>query len=163
MGNDLAGTNTSRPLAVKVLVVLEVVFGALGIISGVLLMADPSGALVGFPSSVAERIPFQNFFLVGLFLFVIYGLYPLILAYGAWTRKEMFFREIGRAGGIHWSWQGVAALLVILAVWLFVEGLLIGLDYPATYMTIALGLGLLIALVMPSTRSNFRVGNGGAR
>jgi len=135
-----------------------VVFGALGIISGLLLMADPSGSLIGFPESVAERIPFQNFFLVGLFLFVIYGLYPLSLAYGAWTKKEIFFKEISRAGGIHWSWQGAAALLVILAVWLFVENLLIGLDYPATYMTIALGLCILVSLIMPSTRRHFRVG-----
>lgn len=152
-------------MAVKALIVLEIFFGAMGIISGVLLMADPSGALVGFPPSVAESIPFHNFFLVGLFLFVIYGLYPLFLAYGAWTRKDLFFMEISRAGGIHWSWQGGVALLAILVAWLFVENLLIGLDYPATYMTIVLGLAILAALVMPSTRRYFAVaaGAGGAR
>lgn len=154
----MAGSNTRRPMAVKALIALEVVFGVLGIISGLLLMADPSGSLIGFPRSVAEKIPFQNFFLVGLFLFVIYGLYPLFLAYGSWTRKEIFFKEISRAGGIHWSWQGGAALIAILGIWLLVENLLIGLDYPATYMTIILGVSILIALVMPSTRRHFRAG-----
>jgi hypothetical protein len=134
----------------------------MGIISGLLLMADPSGALVGFPSSIAEDIPFQNFFLVGLFLFVIYGLYPLFLAYSGWTRKELFFKEISRAGGIHWSWQGGAALIAILAAWLFVEYLLIGLDYPATYMTIVLGICIFVALVLPSTRRYFKAGAGGS-
>ena len=154
----MIGMNAPRPLAVKALIALEVVFGALGIFSGLLLMSDPSGSLIGFPSSVAEKIPFQNFFLVGLFLFVIYGLYPLFVAYGAWTKKEIFFKEISKAGRIHWSWQGGAALIVILVVWLFVENLLIGLDYPATYMTIALGLMIFAALVMPSTRRYYRVG-----
>jgi hypothetical protein len=153
--------NTPRPLAVKALIALEAVFGALGIISGLLLMADPSGSSIGFPSSVAEKIPFQNFFLVGLFLFAVYGLYPLFLAYGAWTKKELFFKEISKAGGVHWSWQGGAALVAILVAWLFVENLLIGLDYPATYMTIALGLAIFAALVMPSTRGYFKVGARG--
>jgi hypothetical protein len=152
---------TPRPLAVKVLIALEVFFGALGIISGLLLMADPSGSSIGFPISVVEKIPFQNFFLVGLFLFVIYGLYPLLLAHGAWTKEELFFKEISRAGGIHWSWQGGVALMVVLVAWLFVEDLLIGLDYPATYMTIALGLGIFVALIMPSTRRYFQIGASG--
>ena len=123
-------------------------------------MIDPSGALVGFPPSLAEQIPFQNFFLVGLFLFVIYGLYSIFLAYGTWTRGELFLGEISKAGGIHWSWQGAAALLGILVVWLLVENSLIGLDYPATYMTIALGLAIFIALVMPSTRKHFSAAYG---
>lgn len=99
-------TIVHRPQAVLALVVLEVFFGVMGIISGMILMADPSGALIGSPSSVAERIPFQNFFLVGL----------------------------------------------------FVENLLIGLDYPATYMTIILGLAIFVALILPSTRRYFAEG-----
>ena len=135
--------------------VLEVFFGVLGVISGLLLMIDPSGALVGFPPSVAERVPFQNFFLVGLFLLVIYGIYVMFLAYGTWTRDELFLGEISKIGGIHWSWQGAVALLIVLMVWLIVENSLIGLDYPATYMTIAMGLAIFLALVMPSTRKYF--------
>jgi len=144
-----------RPTAVKALFVLEAFFGILGVISGLLLMIDPSGALLGFPPSVAERVPFQNFFLVGLFLFAIYGLYAILLAYGTWTRDEMFLGKLSKAGGIHWSWQGAVALLVILAVWLIVENSFIGLDYPATYMTIILGLAIFLAIVMPSTRKYF--------
>jgi hypothetical protein len=152
----------SRPTAVKALFVLEVFFGVLGVISGLLLMIDPSGALIGFPPSVAESIPFQNFFLVGLFLFVVYGLYVLFLAYGTWTRNELFLERLSKVGGIHWSWQGAAALLVILTVWLVVENSLIGLDYPATYMTIVLGLAIFLALVMPSTRKYFSAAYGRA-
>ncbi|MDW5562620.1 MAG: hypothetical protein SA339_05275 [Methanomassiliicoccus sp.] len=156
----MTGTKIPRPKAVKALIVLEVLFGAMGIISGILLMSDPSGALIGFQHAMAEKIPSQSFFLVGLFLFFIYGLYPLFLAHGAWTRGELFFSEISKAGGIHWSWQGGIALVAILIAWLFMENLLIGLDYPATYMTIAMGLAIFIALVMPSTRRYFSVSAG---
>jgi len=160
----LTRTNLTRPPAVKALVVLELLFGVLGIISGLLLVVDPSGALLGFPSSMAEKIPFHSFFLVGLFLFFVYGLYPLLIAHGAWTKEELFFGEISRAGGIHWSWQGGVVLLAILVVWLFVEDLLIGLDYPATYMTIIFGLAIFVALVLPSTRRYFAAtGESGKR
>ncbi len=155
---DMLNGQAYRPMAVKALVFLEVIFGVLGIISGLLLMVDSSGALLGFSPSMVEKVPFQSFFPVGLFLFVIFGLYPLLIAHGAWWKVDMFFAEISRAGGIHWSWQGGIVLLLILAAWLLVENMLIGLDYPATYMTIALGLAILIALMMPSTRRYFAQG-----
>ncbi len=146
----------AHPNAIKLLFILESFYGILGIASGLLLMIDPTGALLGFPPTVTEKIPFGNFFLVGLFLFVIFGLYPLFLAYGTWTRKELFFKEISKAGGIHWAWQGAALLLFILVIWLVAESLLIGLDYAATYLTIILGLLIFFALTIPSTRRYFR-------
>ncbi len=146
----------THPNAINLLLGLELFYGILGIISGLLLMIDPTGALLGFPPTVAEKIPFGNFFLVGLFLFTIFGLYPIFLAYGTWTRKELFFKEISKAGGIHWAWQGAALLLIILVIWLVAEGLLIGLNYPATYVTIILGLLIFLVLIIPSTRRYFK-------
>ena len=141
-----------RPLSVTILVVLELFYAVLGMVSGVILLADPSGAGLGFTSEVRDKIPFHSFFAVGLFLFAIYGLGSLLLAYGAWTRKELVFGRISKAFGHHWSWIGGMALIGILLIWLAVEGLLIGLDYPATYFTVAIGAAIFVALLPRSTR-----------
>ena len=77
---------------------------------------------------------------------MVFGILPLILSFGLWTKNEMFFREISRAGGIHWAWQGAMILEGVLVIWLLVEGYLIGLDYAATYFTVILGVLIFFAL-----------------
>ncbi len=100
--------------------------------------------------TVPELLP------VGLFLLTVFGLVPLLLAYGAFTGKVLVFQRINEMSGYHWSWTGGALLVLALVIWLAVEGMLIGLDYAATYMTVALGSLVLIALVLPSTRRFYR-------
>jgi hypothetical protein len=144
-----------RPGSIIVLVVLEVLYGILGIVSGLLLMLSPDGSLLGFASDIREKIPFQSFFGVGLFLFTVYGLGSLLIAYGAWTRKELVFAPISKAFGYHWAWVAGLAQMAVLVIWLAVEGLLIGLDYPATYFTVAIGLAIFVTLLPSSTRKYF--------
>lgn len=154
--NDLP---PSHPASVKMLVFLEILFGILGTISGILLMADPSGALLGFSSDIIEKIPFQSFFPVGLFLFLIYGILPIVLGIYSWTGNELFFKEISKAGGIHWTWQAAMGIIAVLVIWLIVEGALIGLDFPPTYFTVLIGAAIFVTLVLPSTRKYFAVKN----
>jgi hypothetical protein len=45
--------------------------------------------------------------------------------------------------------------MAVLVIWLAVEGLLIGLDYPATYFTVAIGLAIFATLLPSSTRKYF--------
>jgi hypothetical protein len=137
------------------MIVLELFYALLGVVSGLILLSDPSGAGLGFTSDIREKIPFQSFFAVGLFLFVVYGLGSLLIAYGAWTRKELVFGGISKAFGHHWAWVGGMAQMAVLLVWLLAEGLLIGLDFPATYFTVAIGLAILLTLLPRSTRRYF--------
>jgi hypothetical protein len=148
---------TNRPISSKVLVALLVFYGILGVISGALLISDPSGASLGFASDIREKVPFQSFLPVGLFLFLVYGVGSMVLAYGAWTRKESIFGSISRTVGYHWSWAGGMAMTLVLVIWLAIEGSLIGLDWPATYFTVLIGVGIFIMLVLPTTRKYYRV------
>jgi hypothetical protein len=144
-------------MSVTLLIALELFYALLGVVSGLILMSDPSGAGLGFTSDIRENIPFQSFFLVGLFLFVVYGLGSLVIAYGAWSRKELAFGRISESLGHHWAWVGGMAQTAVLVVWLIVEGSLIGLDYPATYFTVAIGLAIFLTLLPRSTRRYFAV------
>lgn len=150
-------SETNRPISSKVLVALLVFYGVMGVISGALLISDPTGASLGFAPEFKDKVPFQSFLPVGLFLFLIYGVGSMVLAYGAWTRKESMFGSISRMVGYHWSWVGGMALTLVLVIWLAVEGSLIGLDWPATYFTVIIGAGIFLMLVLPATRRFYRV------
>lgn len=136
---------------------LVLIFGILGIVNGVLLMLNPHGDWLGLPSEYLDRIPFHSFFPVGLWLFVIFGIIPLFLAYGLWTREEMFLGPVSQAGGIHWAWQGTWALLVVLLAWLLLEhyGYDIALA-PPTYFVIGLGVVMFLLLIVPATIRFYR-------
>jgi len=86
----------------------------------------------------------------------VFGLVPLLLAFGAVTRKGLAFQRISEMSGHHWSWTGGVLLVLALVLWLAVEGALIGLDYAATYMTVILGSAVLLILMLPSTREFYR-------
>jgi hypothetical protein len=147
--------NARRPVSASVLIAFEVLYGIMGIVSGAILIADPTGAGLGFTADIQDRIPFQSFLPVGLFLFFAYGIGGLLLAYGSLTRKELFLEFLSRRTGRHWSWTGGLLLMATLVVWLVVEGSLIGLDFAATYFTILLGAVIFVMLLLPSTRWHY--------
>ena len=148
---------TPRPLSSKILIALLAFYGVLGLISGLLLVSDPSGGSLGFTPEIRDKVPFQSFLPVGLFLFLIYGLGSLTIAYGALTRKEIVFGRISQAAGRHWSWVGGMLLTLVLVIWLVAEGSLIGLDWPATYFTVIIGVGIFLMLILPSTIRYYRI------
>jgi hypothetical protein len=75
-----AGASLDRPRWAWVAVVLEL-FTALGAIPvGVQLIADPTGATVGFPSGWIEATPFGSYLLPGVYLLLANGIGMLILA-----------------------------------------------------------------------------------
>jgi hypothetical protein len=152
----MAGGEDKRPFGALFLTIVLVFYGLMGVASGLILISDPSGAGMGFTSDIRDRIPFQSFLPVGLFLFTVFGLVPLLLAYCALTKKEMVFGRISKMSGHHWSWTGGMLLVAALVLWLMVEGALIGLDYAATYMTVVLGSLVFLALALPSTRRHYR-------
>jgi hypothetical protein len=152
----MVGIEMKRPASIIALVVLELFFGILGIISGLILILDPSGAGLGFGSDILEQIPFHSFLPVGLFLFAIYGLGSLVIAYGSWTRRGASLLGSKRFG-FHWAWVGGMTQMGVLLIWLVVEGVLIGLDFPATYFTVVVGVAIFATLIMPSTRRYFKL------
>jgi hypothetical protein len=148
-----------RPISSVILIALLLFYGIMGLVSGAILISDPTGGGLGFTPDIVEKVPFHSFLPVGLFLFFIYGIGSVLLAYGALTRKETIFRRISEIGGYHWSWVGGTMLILVLVIWLAIEGSLIGLDWPATYFTVIIGVGIFIMLALPSTRRYYRKNN----
>ncbi len=52
----------------------------------------------------------------------------------------------------HWAWTGTLGLGVTLAVWLIVQGLLIGFNTPIQYITAANGFFIILLALEPGVR-----------
>jgi hypothetical protein len=75
-----ATTAIERPAYAWLAVVLEL-FTALGAIPvGIMLITDPTGAGVGFPSGWIEATPFGSYLVPGLYLLLMNGVGMLVVA-----------------------------------------------------------------------------------
>ncbi len=150
-----------RPRNATALIVIMAFYSVMGLASGALVLADTSGASLGLPEDVVDSLPVGDLLLVGLWLFVVWGIVPAILCYGL-LRRPMW-RWTGRLNGwtgMHWSWSGTAGLLVLLYIWLAVETYFIGFDAPIQYITLIIGLMMTILCLAPGVRSYYSEGPG---
>ena len=130
---------TRKPVSVWVLTLDLLVLGLGGLYGGILFLLDPSGARMGVPLSLLEGLPLQDFLLPGLFLLVVMGMAPLILAAAVWKRVPR-------------AWEATLILGLVLLLWLGAEFLLWGYQAPIQIVTSVLDLILLGAILLPGTR-----------
>ena len=124
------------------LLVFSLVFLALGgLYGGIAMLTDPSGASLQM-AEVLPLLPVPDYTLPGLFL-----------TFGLLARPEWkWATSLARWSGHHWSWTGTVALGVALALWLIVEGALIGFEWPIQYVTAVNGILILLLALVPSVR-----------
>jgi len=98
-------------------------------------------------------LPVSDYILPGVFLPVVLGLAPLLLIYGLLARPKWRWAErLSRWSGHHWAWIGTLGLGVTLAVWLIVEGLLIGFEWAIQYITAGDGFLIILFVLVPVVR-----------
>ena len=102
-------------------------FVALGALPcGVLLMIDPSGAMLSMPLSMLAGSPFADFFWPGLVLFAVIGIGHTATAVLSFRRHRL----AGLAGAV----MGLG-----LMIWIFMQASLIGGGHWLQYLYFALG------------------------
>jgi hypothetical protein len=83
---------THRPFSVLALAALQVILAIISIPSGALLISSPNGQALQAQTMLSvlkQRLPFiQDFTPVGIFLLVVYGILPLVFAYGLLTQRK---------------------------------------------------------------------------
>ncbi len=133
--------------------ILVLLFLALGGFSGgIPMLTDPAnGGYLQF-AELLPNLPVSNFVLPGLFLFAAMGLLPLLLAYAliarpAWNGVDRFFQWSNH----YWAWTATLILVLIIALWLAVEGWLVGW-WPITYATAVIGFLILLFALLPRVK-----------
>ena len=133
---------TKRPLGIKIVVAAELVLAYISIGAGMELVRDPSGKVFGLQPLISY-MPFNlhDFALVGVWLIVVFGLLPIILAIGLWFGKK-------------WAWLGTPGLGVVVVTWILAEVFLFySFGFTFFYPLIG-GIGVLTIVVsyLPTTR-----------
>ena len=141
-----------RPFMLWPLILVLIFLAMGGISGGIPMLADPAnGGYLQFGEMLPD-LPVSNFILPGLFLLIVMGIFPLLLAYAliarpAWRWVDRLFQW----SKYHWAWTGTLILVGIITIWLVYEGWLIGW-FPITYISAILGLLILFFAMLPSMR-----------
>lgn len=78
-----------RPLSLRTLAGVEAFNASCGFAGGTALLLDPSGALLRMSPGMFPGLPVSDFFLVGLWLFVVFGVGSSLVAYLVWTKHGL--------------------------------------------------------------------------
>ncbi len=138
--------SSPRPAAMKALVVVEALCAFFGYLGGVMFFADPTGKTYGLDVTLAN-LPVSDFLLVGLWLFVVYGVGFSIVTYALRTRRP-------------WGWMSAVALSLVWVGWIAVETCLLGFSPFIEVWLIPPVLGLVL-LFLPGVRKPIVVPGSG--
>ena len=145
-----------RPTTLWILIFWLAFLAFGGFYGGIAMLLDPSGSSLRM-TEVLPLLPISNYLLPGLFLLFVMGFFPVLLIYGLvarpnWSWLESAFPKVQ----YHWAWAGTVLLGILLAVWLIVEGVLIGFKWAIQYVTAVNGLLILLFVFLPPIKRFFR-------
>lgn len=142
-----------RPIELWLLLGCMLLLGLGGMGGGTVFMADPSGKTLDVSTSYLNGLPVSDFFIAGLFLFIVMGILPLTAFYALWKQPHWkFLTKYTRWTHENAAW-GLAVLVSLVVLgWMVFEITIMGLTAPMQYIIIILGLVMLGLALLPGTR-----------
>jgi hypothetical protein len=148
-------TNERIPLPVKALIGIEILNGIVGVASGLAFIRDPSGKGIGVNTDMLEGTPIGDYTLVGWLLFLVYGIFPIVLSWGLYTRWDWKLAEkLTSWSKEHWAWAGTLIICVIELIWMIGELPIIG-AFPITVAWAILQAGIIVLMTRKSVRDHY--------
>jgi len=148
---------SKRPAALWVLFGVLLFQGISALAPGVMLVVDPSGALLGMSPAALQGGPFHDYLIPGIILAVVLGLGPLLVAAGLLLLPDWpWLERLNPRKEMHWSWPGALLLGLGLMIWILVQVVIIG---PGSWLQpfyFAIGLLILLLCFAPSARAHLR-------
>lgn len=141
-----------RPFMLWLLLFFLLFLALGGLYGGIAMLTDPTGGSLQM-TEILPLLPVPDYTLPGLFLLIVMGLGPLSLIYALLARPNWIWAQtLSRWSGHHWAWTGTLGLGVILAIWLIVQGLLIGFKWPIQFITAVNGFLIVLLVLVPEVR-----------
>jgi hypothetical protein len=138
--------DVEHPLSVWVLIGLLCLLGVRGVLGGVQFLLVPSGELVGLSTADLNGSLFPNYRVPGLVLLTVLGVAPLVVARGLFRSER-------------WAWFGALGVAAALAVWVLVEGVVVGFGRRLQYPNLLQAVLVVVVAVAPSVRSQYLTGS----
>lgn len=141
-----------KPFALYALIFLLAFLAMGGIYGGLSMLFDPSGNSLQV-AEILPLLPIPDYTLPGIFLLLMMGFAPLFLAYALLVHLDwVWATRLTGWCNYHWAWLGTISLVVILTLWLLVEGFMIGFHWPIQYTTAVNGFLIFLFSLAPSVR-----------
>ncbi|AGA68233.1 hypothetical protein Desdi_0706 [Desulfitobacterium dichloroeliminans LMG P-21439] len=154
----MGSLSNKRPLSCKFLILLHLILGMGAVFGGFVLILDPSGGIIKMPISILEHSPFDNFLIPGMILFIILGVFPLIISFALVKRWDWnLANRLNIFTKMHWSWAYSLYIGFALIVWItvelfFIKGIaLVHVGY------IFLGLMIQGVTMLPSVQKHYSI------
>ncbi len=125
---------------------------------GAALIISPSGKLLGgLPLSVLKNSPFDDFLIPGIILFVILGLFPVLLIFALLKKADSPFAEhFNLFKDMHWSWSFSIYVAFALIIWIQVETIYVqGVGWLQTFYML-FSIPLIFVALLPQVRTQYR-------
>ena len=123
-----------------VLIVLLILLGLGGLAGGAAMLMDPIGAGMGLSPDMLEGLPIPDFILPGLFLIIVMGITPLVIAYGLWKR-------------LPWAWAAAVVQGVVLVLWIGLQILLWGAPNGIQILYLVWGMVIVALCFAPGVKT----------
>lgn len=94
-------------------IILLFVIGLSAVFTGILLMLEPDGKIIGLSTEILSFSPFSDFFIPGIFLFMLNGIANIVAAVLALIKIQHYPRLI--------TLQGIILLLWIVVQMMFLQ------------------------------------------
>ena len=134
-----------RPWTLYVLLALLLFQGIGAIGGGFVLMISPDGSLIHMPVSILHGFIFRDFFVPGLILFLVLGVFPLFTFSVMIARPDWrFIKALSIYRDRYVGWMFSLFIGLGLIIWMDVEVAIIG--YGSIIQNIYAALGLLVVI-----------------
>jgi hypothetical protein len=126
---------------------------------GIVLVANPTGGLIGMPISLLRFSPFQDFLIPGLILGIVFGIGSFAAILALWFRPTWSLASaLTHSTGEHWAWSVAFLIGLGQVIWIVTEMLMLR-DISVLHLLYG-GLGVLIVFLTlePKLRKSFSLG-----
>ena len=136
-----------RTIKERLLIILHLILGLGGIFGGLAFLVDTKGGLMGMTVESLAKIPFlHSFLLPGIWLLVVFGVAPLVVAYGFWKLPDWDWADkVSIMKSRHWTWSWSLILSMLLMTWMWVQFWMF--ETPVIIQWVFLGVGLAILAI----------------
>lgn len=147
----------TRPFTVYLLMALLVFLVLNSLAGGIGLMGDPSGKTIGFPQGWLDYTPFDSFFIPGLILFTVLGIFPLLVTVLLYFKPTWsIMGSLEHLTHEHWSWWASLTVGIATVTWIVVQFLMLGARHPVQIgleiIVSTLGIVIIAVNLFPSVR-----------
>ncbi|MDO1446715.1 hypothetical protein Q0590_10660 [Rhodocytophaga aerolata] len=150
-----------RPPELYFLFLLHLLLSLNALVGGGLLIAEPSGSLLGMSPDWLRHTPFTTYLLPGLILFVMVGLFPLLTLFGLLLRANWPWVQVANIySDKHWAWAYSLFSGIILLTWITVQQLITQYFWLQPILLI-MGLLILVFTLLPRVQQYYSLKNEG--